>query len=66
MKRIDTYKSLYFEDIARDYLNLEDTLMTTDTRASDSDIIRMAYMHQGARLLFDKIIERLIKEDDDK
>lgn len=65
MKKINTYKPLYFEDILADYLNLEDELMTTDTRAADSDIIRMSYMHQGARLLYAKIVERL-QEDDER
>lgn len=65
MKKINTYKPLYFEDILADYLNLEDGLMTTDIRASDSDIIRMSYMNQGARLLYMKIAERL-QEDDEK
>ncbi len=60
---IDQYKPLYAEDINNAYFDVTDELLTSDTRASEADIIRNAYMLKGAKLLFDALVE-ILKEAD--
>lgn len=52
---MNKYDVLYAGDIITAYLELEENLITTDTRANPDDIVKMHYMLSGARMILQRL-----------